>query len=79
MASPGFALIVATPALVIKMLTRARTDLLPPSHEMVVRARALEQAYVARFIVRPPDIAACQWVDYYIRAYAAWHAYTGED
>lgn len=66
-------------ALARKMLARARADFLPPSHPMTATARELQQAYIDRFVTRPPDIAACQWVDYYKRAYTVWHAYTGEE
>lgn len=66
-------------ALARKMFERARQDFLGPTHPMRVRARELETAYANRFLARPPEIAQCHFVDAYIRAYAAWHNYTGED
>lgn len=76
MAVPSFAMM---PALAKRMLLRAHQDFLPPGHKLRVLAHALNQAGDARFESRPPDIAACQLVDAYIRAYAAWHVYTGEN
>lgn len=58
---------------------RAADDALPIDHPMRVCARELHSAYIRHFETRPPDLAKCQFVDYYIRAFAAWHVYTGSD
>lgn len=78
MAASGIA-VEAVLALITKMFERARKDFLPPTHDMRVRARELQRAYEQRFHTVPPDICGEQFVDHYIRAYSAWHVYTGED
>jgi hypothetical protein len=65
--------------LVRRMLERARADCLLPDHPMKVRAKELHAAYVGRFLVQPPDCSIPAYIDAFIRAYAAWHAHTGED
>ena len=66
-------------ALVRKMVTRASDDKLEPDHPVRVRSSELHRAYELRFLSRPPDMSNPGFIDAYIRAYAAWHAYSGED
>lgn len=65
--------------LVRAMFVRAAHDSLAPDHPMRVRARELDDACEMRFEMRPPQCSIPHYVDCYIRAYAAWHTYTGLD
>lgn len=66
-------------ALVRKMVNRASDDKLEVDHPVRVRSIELHRAYEQRFLARPPGMSQPGFIDAYIRAYAAWHAYTGED
>lgn len=61
------------------MFARADHDALPRGHQLRAAATELQEATERHFDMRPPDLAKCQWVDAYIRAYAAWRVYTGSD
>ncbi len=67
------------PALARKMFERAQADFLPFEHPMRAKARELCECARRRFDCYPPEITAGAWVDAFIRAYAAWRVYTGED
>jgi hypothetical protein len=66
-------------ALAVKMHARAIRDRLPEDHEMVTSANALNEAATKRFGGIYPELSACDFVDAWIRAYAAWRIHTGED
>lgn len=65
--------------LVKRMRERVRSDHLPRSHPVRERAEVLHVCYCRRYLATTPECSIPAYVDAFIRAYAAWHTYTGED